>query len=136
VIVDNEDSTTDEASCSSSEPHLLTQWDLNDLVRDLNLSKKRLTSWLKGWNLLQQGTKVCFFRNRQDEFKSFFYQENDLVFFNDICSIVEALGYQHNTPGWCLFIDSSKVSLKAVLLHNGNKYVSAFTSRCQHERVI
>jgi hypothetical protein len=25
VIVDNEDSTTDEASCSSSEPHLLTQ---------------------------------------------------------------------------------------------------------------
>jgi hypothetical protein len=44
VIVDNEDFTTDEASCSSSEPHLLTQGDLNDLVRDLNLSKKRLTS--------------------------------------------------------------------------------------------
>jgi len=31
---------TFEASCSSSEPQLLTQGDLNDLVRDLNLSKK------------------------------------------------------------------------------------------------
>jgi hypothetical protein len=31
---------TFEASCSSSEPHLLTQGDLNDLVRHLNLSKK------------------------------------------------------------------------------------------------
>jgi hypothetical protein len=37
---------------------------------------------------------------------------------------MEALGHQHNTPEWCLFIDSSKVSLKAELLHNGNKYPS------------
>jgi hypothetical protein len=28
-----------EASCSSSEPHFLTQEDLNDPVRDFNLSK-------------------------------------------------------------------------------------------------
>jgi hypothetical protein len=33
---------TFEASCSSSEPYLLTQWDLNDLVCDLNYLK---TSW-------------------------------------------------------------------------------------------
>jgi hypothetical protein len=31
---------TFEASCSSSESHLLTQGDLNDLVCDFNLSKK------------------------------------------------------------------------------------------------
>jgi hypothetical protein len=37
---------------------------------------------------------------------------------------MEALGHQHNTPEWRLFINSSKVSLKAVLLHNGNKYPS------------
>jgi hypothetical protein len=35
---------------------------------------------------------------------------------------MEVLGHQHNTPEWRLFIDSSKVSLKDVLLHNGNKY--------------
>jgi hypothetical protein len=94
VIVDDEDSATDEAdleqigetfdcdskfeaNCSSSKPHLLIQGDLNDLERYLNLSKKEaeiLASRLKGWNLLQQGTKVCLFRNRQDEFKCFFLQ--------------------------------------------------------------
>jgi hypothetical protein len=31
---------TFDASCSSSEPHLLTQGDINDLVRDLNVFKK------------------------------------------------------------------------------------------------
>jgi hypothetical protein len=28
-------------ACSSSEPHLLTQRDLNEIVRDLKLSKKQ-----------------------------------------------------------------------------------------------
>jgi len=48
-------------ACSSSEPHLLTQGDLNDIVHDLNLSKKQaelFSSRLKGWNLVRQGTKV------------------------------------------------------------------------------
>ena len=50
-------------ACSSSEPHLLTQGDLNDNVRDLKLSRKQaelLGSGLKGWNLLRQDTKECF----------------------------------------------------------------------------
>ena len=39
-----------EASCSSSEPHLLLQGHLSDLVRDLNLLKRTeiLGSKLKG----------------------------------------------------------------------------------------
>ena len=48
-------------ACSSNEPNMLTQGDLNDIVRDLNLSKKQaelLGSRLKGWNLLRQDTKV------------------------------------------------------------------------------
>jgi hypothetical protein len=47
--------------CSSNEPHLLTQGDLSDIVRDLKLSRKQaelLGSRLK--NLLCQNTKVCF----------------------------------------------------------------------------
>ena len=50
---------------SSSVPHLLTQVDLNDIVRDLNLSKSQgelLGSRLQGWNLLATGTKVSIFR--------------------------------------------------------------------------
>jgi hypothetical protein len=34
------------------------------------------------------------------------------------------LGYEHKIEEWRLFIDSSKRSLKAVLLHNGNIYSS------------
>jgi len=52
---------------SSNEPHQLTQGDMNDIIRDLNLSKKQaklLSSRLKGWNLLRQDTKVCFYRGR------------------------------------------------------------------------
>ena len=42
---------------SSNEPHLLTQGDLNDIVHDLNLSKKQpelLGSRLKGYSVPEQ----------------------------------------------------------------------------------
>jgi len=48
-------------ACSSTERYLLTQGDLNEIVHDLNLSKKQaelLGSRVKGWNLLRQDTKV------------------------------------------------------------------------------
>ena len=67
---------------------------------------------------------MCFFRNCQNEFKELFSQENDLVFFNDVCSVIEALGHQNDPTEWRLFIDSSNVVIKAVLLHNGNKFPS------------
>jgi len=31
---------------------------------------------------------------------------------------------QHDPSKWCLFVDSSKVTLQAVLLHNGKKFSS------------
>jgi len=43
-------------------------------------------------------------------------------FCNDVCSVMEVLGHEHNPDQWRLFIDSSKVSLKLVLLQNGNKF--------------
>jgi len=81
------DDPTFETSTSSCEPHLLTQGELNDLVRDLKLSKTQaelLGSRLKGWNLLQRDTKVCFFRNLQEEFQDLYSEENDLVHCNII----------------------------------------------------
>ena len=101
--------------------------DLNDIVRDLNLSKKQaelLGYRLKGWNLPRQDTKVCFYRGRHQEFKDFFSKEDGVVFCNDVCSVVEVLGHEYNTDKWRLFIHSSKVSLKVVLLHNGNIFPS------------
>jgi len=37
---------------------------------------------------------------------------------------MEVLGREYNPYHWRLFIDSSKVSLKVVLLHNGNRFPS------------
>ena len=75
--------------CPSIQPYLLTQWALNDIIRHLNLSKKQaehLGSRLKGWNLLCQNTKVCFYRGRHEEFKDFFLPGR-------WCSVLQ----------WCLF---------------------------------
>jgi hypothetical protein len=92
---------TYEASCSSSEPHLLTPGYLNNLLCDTNLSKRQaelLSSRPKGSNLLHQDNETCFFCNCQNESKEFFSQE--------------------------LFTDPSKVKLTAVPLHHGNKFPS------------
>ena len=124
---EEQDDATFETSTSSCEPHLLTQGELNDLVQDLKLSKKQaelLGSRLRGWNLLQKDTKVCFFHNRQEEFQDFYSEENDLVYCNNICAVMDVLDHEHKTTEWRLLIDSSKTSLKSVLLHNGNRFPS------------
>jgi chemotaxis methyl-accepting protein methylase len=64
------------------------------------LSKKQAESLgyrqKKGWNLLHQDNEICFFRNHQNEFKEFFTQKNDLVFCNEVCCVIEAVGQQHD----------------------------------------
>jgi len=67
---------------------------------------------------------VCFYRGRHEEFRLFFSQEDGVVFCNDVCSVMEVLGYEYNPDQWRLFIDSSKISFKVVPLNNGNKFPS------------
>jgi len=91
------------------------------------VSKKQagiLGSRLKGWNLLRQDTKLCFYRGRHEEFKDFFSLEDGVVFCNDVCSVMEVLGHEYNPDQWRFVIDSSKVNLKLFLLHNGNSFPS------------
>ncbi|GFU38635.1 uncharacterized protein TNCV_2868211 [Trichonephila clavipes] len=53
----------------------------------------------------------------------FFSQEKDLVFCNDAGGLLQQMGLKKFQPSdWRLFIDSSKRSLKCILLNNGNKY--------------
>ena len=56
--------------------------------------------------------------------KDFFSHEDGVVFCNDVCSVMEVLSHEYNPDQLCLFIDSSKVNLKVVLLHNGNSFPS------------
>jgi hypothetical protein len=79
---------------------------------------------VKGMESSAPGYYMCFYRGRHEEFKDFFSQEDGVVFCNDVCSVMEVLGHEYNPDQWRLFIDSSKVSLKGVLLHNRNGFPS------------
>ena len=81
-------------------------------------------SMLKGWNLLRQDTKVCFLPWAPWRLQGFLLRRRLRCVFNDVYSVMEFLGHKHNPDQWRLFIDSSKKSLKVVLLHNGNRFPS------------
>ena len=58
----------------STLPRLINQCELNDLLRDLKLTKEQiecLGSRLKQWNLLEEGTKSSVFRAYQEDFSLF-----------------------------------------------------------------
>jgi hypothetical protein len=66
-------------SDQSDGPHLINQSELNDLVRDLNLSKLQaelLGSRLQKWNLLHQDTRISL-RTRHASLLPFFKMEGD-----------------------------------------------------------
>jgi len=81
-----------------------------------------LGSRLKVRNILHPDIETRFLCNRQNDFKGFFSQGNDLVFCNDVCFVIDALGHQRDPTERCLFTGSSKVILKVVLLRNGNQF--------------
>ena len=122
-----EESDSDFAGPSSTAQNF-NQDELNDLIRDLNLSKESselLASRLNEKNVLASGTKITFYRNRQKNLLPFFSENNQLVFCNDVEGLLKEMGLSGYVPNeWHLFIDSSKRSLKCVLLHNGNRYGS------------
>lgn len=113
---------------STTRPQFMNQAELNDLVRDLGLSKESselLASRLNEKKLLQHGTKVTFYRNREKDLLQYFKVESDFVYCHDVSGLLNAMGLTtYNPIEWRLFIDSSKRSLKCVLLHNGNVYGS------------
>ena len=115
-----------EASSLSTNPKPFRQGQLNDLERDLNLfkvSSKLLASRLDEHGVLDSGTKITFYHNRDDLLLRFFTMEDDFVFCNYIPGLFAEMGLsKYNSDEWRLFIDSSKRSLKCVLLHKGNKF--------------
>ena len=74
--------------------------------------------------MLPPGTSFSWYRSREKEFVSFFSQEGNLLFCSDVPGLIACFKIEYAPDEWRLFIDSSKRSLKAVLLHIGNKYTS------------
>lgn len=127
---DEDDSSEDQAEGGdplyipdTEQPHPLTQMDLNDLVRDLNLSKSSselLASRLQQWSLLERGVKVTAFRERSLRLSECFAQQDRICYCKDISQLFTVMHQPFDPDEWRLFIDGGKNSIKAVLLHNGN----------------
>jgi len=75
---------------------------------------------------------VTLFRNHHEQFELFFKKEDTLVFCQNVDSLMQEMGITRNPQEWWLFIDSSKLSLKAVLLHNTNQLPSIPVGHAVH----
>ena len=121
-----------DTTSSSKDPHFPNQDELDDLSRDLGLTKAKaeiLSSRLKEWNLLDPSCKISKPRKRHVTFASFYTMSSDsdhppICYCTDIQGLFQEIGIVYSPSDWRLFIDSSKQSLKAVLLHNGNVHPS------------
>ena len=120
-----------DTNCSSKDPHFPNQNKLDDLSRDLGLTKAKaeiLSFRLKEWNLLAPSCKIPKPRKRHVTFANFCTMSSDsdypsLCFCTDIQDLFQ-IGNVFSASDWRLFIDNSKQSLKTVLSHDGNVYPS------------
>ena len=71
-------------------------------------------------NLLASVVKVTEYRQRSQHLARFYSVEGELCYCNDVPGLFYDLKLDYDTSDWRLFIDASKESIKAVLLHIGN----------------
>ena len=68
---------------------------------------------------------MSYYRNREQAFIPFFTEENKFFYCHNISGLLQELGMPVYHPNdWRLFLDSSRHSLKCVLLHNGKFYAA------------
>lgn len=87
---------------------------------------------MKQFNFLAPNVNVTYYRKRQEPYAKYYSEESKICY--DIQGLFRELGQPYDPNQWRLFIDSSKESLKAVLLHNGNEKIVVDPNRtfCQH----
>jgi len=77
---------------------------------------------------------ISVYRKRHEDLVHFFKIERGHVACNDIDGLMQTLSINHNSLDLRLFIDSSKLSLKAVLLHNDNTLPSIPVGHSVHNK--
>ena len=77
---------------------------------------------------------ISVYRKRNEDLLHFFKMERGLVACNDIDGLMQKLNINHNPLDWRLFTDSSKLSLKAFPLHNGNTLPSIPVGHSTHNK--
>lgn len=111
-----------ETQCDHIE---ISQARLNTMVRQLKLSQREaicLAQHLRSVNILAKNVKVYGYRKRQEELLDFFEvnEENTFAHCKNIHGLMQYMNIEYKAEQWRLFIDSSKKSLKAVLLFIDN----------------
>ena len=108
---DMEEDSDEEFNISHSdkntEPHFPSQQELDDLVRDMGLTKSNaelLTSRLKEWNLLDLSCRSSSSRKRHKRFSRYFSMAGSLCFCSDVDNLFEEFGIAHDPREWRLFI--------------------------------
>lgn len=81
-----------------------------------NLSKAEThASRMQQFGFLAPGVKIKIYRNRRQYLKA-----EDICYCKDIPNLFNEFNQSYDPKEWILFINDSKVSLKAVLLHKRN----------------
>lgn len=71
-------------------PQLFTEWEFNDLVRDVALPKEsaQFNLHTKKWNSLSAGASIYVDRNSERELSPSYLQEVDLVYCSNITGLI------------------------------------------------
>ena len=89
------------ASLLSAKPRPFSQGQLNDLVRDLDLSKESseiLASRLGEHGIPDSGTKITFHCDRNNLLIRFFTMEDDFVYCNNIQDLLSEMSLPEYNP--------------------------------------
>jgi hypothetical protein len=116
--------------------HRITQQELNYLIKDFDLPKGKaelLGSRMQQWNILEENIRISVYRKIYKDLVQFFKMERGLVASTDIDGVMQTRNINHNPLDCRLFIASSKLSLKAVFLHNGNTLPSIPVGHSVHK---
>lgn len=121
--------SADSAKSSGNEyeppkVHLLSQTELSDWIRDLELPKSKAevhASRMQQFGFLAPGVMVSIYRNRHKPFARHYTKVDNICYCKDIPGLFKEFNQPYDSSEWRLFIDGSQASLKAVLLYKGNK---------------
>ena len=83
----------------SYELHLITQSELHDLIRDLELYKIKtelLAFRLQQWNVLEDSLRISKYRNQKEELEPFYFMENNLIACSNANELTTALNISYN----------------------------------------
>ena len=83
---------------------------------------------------MKENVRISVYRKRYEDLVRFFKMERGLFACPDIEGLMQTLNINHNPLDWRIFIESSQLSLKAVLLHSSNTLPSIPDGHSMHNK--